>query len=131
MIAVPLHVVFGPLIDATGSEFTVKARVAVAEQPFASVTVTVYVPAVLTVIAAVVCAPALHKYDTPPVAVNTLDPPAQIVWLPLIDAVGNGFTVNVRLAVAVQPPGKVTVTVYVPAVATVMAAVVCAPALQT
>ena len=39
------------------------------------------------------------------------------------------FTVNALLAVAVQPPAFVTVTVYVPAVETVIAAVV-APVLH-
>jgi hypothetical protein len=50
--------------------------------------------------------------------------------LPQVDAVavacafGNGFTVKVRVAVAVQPLASVAVTVYVPAVLTVIDAVV-------
>jgi hypothetical protein len=47
----------------------------------------------------------------PPVAVNVLEVPAQIVFVPVIDGVGNAFTVKVRLAVAVQPEAFVTVTV--------------------
>ncbi len=64
-----------------------------------------------TVIDAVVAAPWLHKYEVPPVAVNTVDVPAQITLPPVIAAVGNGFTVKVRVAVAVQPFALVTVTV--------------------
>ena len=80
-------------------------------------------PAVDTVIAAVV-ADVFHKYDVPPVAVNTVDVPEQMILLPVIAAVGNGLTVKARVAVAVQPAALVTVTVYVPAVDTVIAAVV-------
>ena len=64
----------------------------------------------MTVIAAVV-ALVFHKYEVPPVAVNTLLPPAQITCVPPIDATGNGFTVNTRVAVAEQPFAFVTVTV--------------------
>ena len=47
----------------------------------------------------------------PPVAVNVLEVPAQIVFVPDIDGVGKALTVKVRLAVAVQPEAFVTVTV--------------------
>ena len=47
-----------------------------------------------------------------------------IVFVPVIVGVGNGFTVNIRVAVAVQPAALVTVTVYVPAVVTLIAALV-------
>ena len=47
----------------------------------------------------------------PPVAVNVLVSPAQIVFVPEILAVGKALTVKVRLAVAVQPEAFVTVTV--------------------
>ena len=89
-------------------------RLAVAVQPAAVVTVTVYVPAVDTVMEAVVCAPSLHKYVTPGVAV------AVKVALVVTHvngagafrlAVGNGFTVNIRVAVAVHPFASVIVTV--------------------
>jgi len=50
--------------------------------------------------------------------------PAQ--YGPALEAVGvgNGFTVTVVVAVAVQPEALVTVTVYVPDMATVEAAIV-------
>ena len=47
----------------------------------------------------------------PPVAVNVLEVPAQMVLVPDMLAVGLALTVNVRLAVAVQPDAFVTVTV--------------------
>jgi hypothetical protein len=56
--------------------------------------------------------------------VNTVDVPEQITLLPVMAATGNGFTINVRVAVAVQPLASVAVTVYVPAVLTVIDAVV-------
>jgi hypothetical protein len=58
-----------------------------------------------------VLAPVLQAYVPPPVAVNVLVSPAQIVFVPVIDDVGNAFTVKVRVAVAVQPEAFVTVTV--------------------
>ena len=64
----------------------------------------------MTVIAAVV-AFVFHKYEVPPVAVNTLLPPVQMACVPLIAATGNGFTVNTRVAVAEHPFAFVTVTV--------------------
>jgi len=51
-------------------------------------------------------------------------PPAHIVLVPAMLGVGNAFTVKVLLSVAVQPAALVTVTVYVAAVDTVIAAVV-------
>ena len=59
---------------------------------------------------AAVVAPVLHAYVPPPLAVKVDEPPAQMVCVPLIAAVGNGVTVSARLAVAVQPL-LVTVTV--------------------
>jgi hypothetical protein len=46
-----------------------------------------------TVIAAV-AAPVLHKYVPPPLAVKVVELPLQIVFVPVIDAVGIGFTVT-------------------------------------
>ena len=65
----------------------------------------------------------------PPVAVNVEEPPAQIVWVPETEADGAEFTVKARFAVAVQPDADVTVTVYVPAALTEIAALV-APVLH-
>jgi hypothetical protein len=84
------------------------------------------VPLVLTVMAAVV-APVDQRYDVPPEAVSVTLPPAQNVVGPegVMVAVGSGLTVTVCDAGAdVQPLASVVVTVYVPAVDTVMAAVV-------
>ena len=112
----PAQNVVGPLgmIVAVGNGLTVTVWLAGAEvQPFPSVVVTVYVPFVLTVIAAVV-APVDQRYDTPPEAVSVTLPPAQKVVGPLgvIVAVGNGFTVTVCDAGAdVQPFPSVVVTV--------------------
>jgi hypothetical protein len=55
--------------------------------------------------------------------------PAQIVLVPLMLGVGKAFTVNVRVAISLQPAALVAVAVYVPALDTVMAAVV-APVLH-
>lgn len=56
--------------------------------------------------------PVLHKYVPPPVAVRVLLKPSQTVFgEELAVAFGCGFTVTVVVAVLVQPPGPVTVTV--------------------
>jgi hypothetical protein len=125
----PVQNVVGPLgvIVAVGSGFTVTVCEAGADvQLFASVVVTVYVPEVETVIAAVV-APVDQRYEVPPDAVSVTLPPAQNVVGPLgvIVAVGSGFTVTVCDAgTEVQLFASVVVTVYVPEVETVIAAVV-------
>ena len=56
-------------------------------------------------------APVDQAYVPPPVAVNVLVSPAQMVFVPEILAVGRALTVKERLAVAVQPEAFVTVTV--------------------
>jgi len=112
----PAQNVVGPLgvIVAVGSGFTVTVCDAGDDvQPFASVVVTVYVPEVETVIAAVV-APVDQRYETPPDAVSVTLPPAQNVVAPLgvIVAVGSGFTVtNCDAGVEVHPFASVVVTV--------------------
>ena len=95
----PLQNVTGPpaVIVAVGNAFTVTTVAAdVAEQLAALVTVTVYEPAVLTVIDCVV-APVLHNQDAPADAVSVTEPPLQNVTGPpaVIVAVGNGLTVTV------------------------------------
>ena len=85
--------------------------------PF-TVWVTVYVPAVVTVIDEVV-APLLHNKD--PVndpAVNTEFP--QLLTTDTVGAAGVVFGAAVPLPVALVHPFIVCVTVYVPAVVTVM-----------
>ena len=67
-----------------------------------------------------VVAPVVQAKEVPPKAVNVADAPEQIipslfavpdVSAMVMDGVGNGLTVIVVLAVAVQPNALVTVTV--------------------
>ena len=87
---------------------------AVSVHPFASVTVTVYVVAVVgfTVMAAVV-APVLQRKDTPPDAVSVVEPPTQMDGLEgVMTQVGGGFTITVTEQDDVHPlSASVTVTV--------------------
>jgi hypothetical protein len=112
----PLQKVSGPLAVtfAFAAGLTVTVCEAVAEQPFASVTATVYVvvEAGVTVIDDVV-APVDHENDVPPLAVSVALVPAQIADGPEMVAVGSGLTVMVCDALFVQPRASVTVTVYV------------------
>ena len=93
--------------------------------PFASVTVTEYAPAVLTVIQFVV-APVLHKYEEAPAGTqSSVDCPSpQMKSLPLIVQSGSGLTTTVALHTLLHPSPSVTVTEYSPAVLTVMQFVV-------
>jgi hypothetical protein len=104
----------------------------VSVQPFAEVTVTVYVPAEVTLVAAVV-APLLQEYVPPPAAVKVMEVVVHVrtvVAGAVIAATGAVlFCVIVIDSVSVQPFAEVTVTVYVPAEVTLVAAVV-APLLQ-
>jgi len=103
------------MILHTGSGLTVTVVVHELVQPFASVTVTVYVVVIvgLTVIEAVVC-PVLHKNVMPPEAVNVFEPPSQMDKLPqTMLHTGNGFTVTVVAHELLHPNAFVTVTVYV------------------
>ena len=113
------------MIVAVGKLFTVTVVIVdVAEHPLALVTVTLKVPLFVTLIVCVV-APVLHNQvlPTPAVPVKFTDPPEQNVVGPpaVIVAVGNAFTVTVVIAeVATHPFTSVTVTLYVPAVATLI-----------
>jgi len=84
-----------------------------------------------TVMAAVV-APVLQLYPVPPLAVNVVFSPTQILAdAGDIDGVGKAFTVTVALVLAVHPAALVTVTVYVVVVAGfIVIADVVAPVLQ-
>ena len=55
----------------------------------------------------------LHKYVIPVAgaAVKVVEPPLQIMFVPVIEAFGFACTVTVRVAVSVQPLAFVTVTV--------------------
>ena len=102
-------------------------------QPFVSVTVTLYVPAVLVLIVDVV-APVLQANvfePVPPagVAVNVAGNALVHASTSETETVGFGFTVSVPAPVPVQPLVSVTVTVYVPAVLVLIVEVV-APVLQ-
>ena len=104
----------------------------VSVHPFAAVTVTVYVPAELTLVAAVV-APLLQEYVPPPVAVKLILVVVHVrtvVVGAVIAATGAVlFCVIVMDSVSVNPVGPVTVTIYVPGAVTLVVAVV-APLLQ-
>jgi hypothetical protein len=105
--------------------------------PFASITVTVYVPAVRPVAVAVVWLLIDHRYvigAVPPVAVAValpLLPPAQETFTTLVVTVGPLRLITVAEAVFVQPLASVTVTVYVPAERFAIVAVVAPGALHT
>ena len=124
----------GGLIEHDGFGFTVRVAEQTVLQPLESVTVSVYVPAVLTVMLAVV-APLLHLCEYPGVppdgvVVNVWLKPAQTSALGgLIEHEGLGFTVRVAEQTVLQPLESVTVSVYVPVALTVMLAVV-APVLH-
>ena len=102
----------GAVIVAFGLGETLTVFDAVAEHPFASVTVTLYVVVAdgETVVAAVV-APVLQRYEVPPDAVNVTELPAHIVAGPVIVAVAGAFTETVFDALAEQPLESVTCTV--------------------
>ena len=105
----------GHEMSQTGSGFTVTVVEHELLQPFASVTVTVYVVVVvgLTVMEAVV-AEVLHRNDVPPDAVSVVEFPIQIAGLAgVILHVGSGFTVTVVEQELLHPFSSVTVTVYV------------------
>jgi hypothetical protein len=115
----PLQMETGFPAFAVSEDCTVTVTWAVSVQPFAPVTVTVYV--VVAVGDAVGLAPVValkpvagfHAYDVPPLAVKGVLFPVQIVTLFPALAFGKALTVIVTDAVAVHPPELVTVTVYV------------------
>jgi hypothetical protein len=113
VIVLPAQKALGPLIvGVAGSGFDVTACAAeVAEQPFASVTVTLYDPAAETVIDCVV-APVDQRLPVNAEDVSVIVLPAQNELGPLIVGVaGTGFEVTALAAdVAEQPFASVTVT---------------------
>ena len=115
-------------IEAPGSVLSkVVLTLATEVHPLAPVTVTVKVPAVETVIDEVV-APVFHRKDPLPLAVKVVEGMVQLKSRPLLFAIEAPGSVlsSVVEAVAedVQPLAPVTVTVNVPDVDMVMAAVV-------
>jgi hypothetical protein len=124
----------GLLTETVGFGSTVSVPVPDPVQPFVSVTVTEYVPAVLVLIVEVV-APVLQSYVTAPVpplgvAVNVAGSALEHAVGLLTDTVGLGSTVSVPVPDPVQPFVSVTVTEYVPAVLVLIVEVV-APVLQS
>ena len=112
----PAQIVVAPSIcERTGSSLTVTlVTVLVAEQPLASVTVTVYSPAVEAVYVAPVPTvddPLLQEYDEPSLAVKTTLPPLQnVVADPaMIVAVVAAGSDTVPDVVEVHPLASVTV----------------------
>ena len=52
-------------------------------------------------------------YVTPPVATKVVDSPTQIILSPLIEGIGNGFTLTEMEVFALHPLISVAVTVYI------------------
>jgi hypothetical protein len=109
---------------ALGAAVTVIVLLAVLMQPAALVTVTLYCPAkagVLMVAVVAVKPPGpVQLYATPTVvAVNTTLAFPQTLVAPVTVATVGALTEIFLLAVAVQPPALVTVTLYKPAIAVV------------
>jgi hypothetical protein len=96
---------------------TLTVTCAVSEHPFASVTVTVYVVVAeglatgLEPVVALKPVAGPQVYEVPPLALKVTLFPVQIVTLFPALALGNGFTVTVTEADAVQPAASVTITV--------------------
>jgi hypothetical protein len=110
----PLQITFVPVMVAIGKALTAIPLLAVAVQPLALVTVTVYVAFAvgLTVMAAVV-SPVFHKYVPPPAAVNVVLPPLQIIAVPVMLAVGLGLTVIVTGVTGPVQPFEIGVILIV------------------
>ena len=113
----PKQIVAGEPALAVGVVFTVIATVAVAEHPLV-VPVTVYVVVADGVAFGFAIEGLLnpvvgnHAYVVPPLAVNGVEVPEQIVAVPLADTDGIGLTVTVTTCVEEHIP-VVPVTVYV------------------
>src|SRR5690606_27600667 len=100
----------------TGNTLTETSTVSLPIQPFALVTVTLYVPAVVT---ANVCAVELSdQRNVAPVfcAFNVTVFPAQITVSAPKFTTGRTFSVITIVSFSIQPLLKVTTTEYVPAV---------------
>ena len=106
----------------------VKVTLASSVHPLLAVTVTVYVPAVVGLVLAVFVL-LLQAYVPPPVAVSDILVCEQVISVTpslfVIPAVGSVIScVIVILSVSVHPLDLVTVTLYVPVLDRVLAAVV-------
>jgi hypothetical protein len=119
--------------ETVGFGSTVRVPVVEPVQPFVSVTVTLYVPAVLVLIVEVV-APVLHAKVAAPVppagvAVSVAGSVLAQTSTAAIETVGFGLAVRVPVPEPVQPFVSVAVTLYVPAVLVLIVEVV-APVLH-
>jgi hypothetical protein len=106
--------VVGVAVTETGRTVTVAEAVAV--QPFAAVTVTVYVVVAAGQTLIVAMEPPgglLHEYVPPPVAVILVHAPWHIVAGLAVAVAVAVFTVMVTLLDAVHPKASVTVRLYV------------------
>ena len=118
VVQVSTVVVGGEILTDGALLFCVITCAAVAVHPFAAVTVTVYVPELVTLNVAFVPTtevPFDHEYVPPPVAVKEIDVVAQVNTLvvgAVMAAVGNAVLWVITCdAVAVHPLVPVTVTV--------------------
>ena len=113
--------------------FKVVTALDVSVQPFAPVTVTVNVPAVVIEFDAATVELLLHIYVPPPLAVKVVLGEAQVnAKVPERPTTGGEvFKVVTALDVAEQPFAAVTVTVNVPAVEIELDAATVEPLLQT
>jgi len=127
VIGLPGQNELGPLrvgVGGTGAAVLVTTNGAdVAEQPPASVTVTVYVPAVETMIDCVV-APVDQRFPVAEDELSVIVLSADTEEGPLIAGVAAALTVTTNGADVAEPRALVTVTVYVPAAETVIDCVV-------
>lgn len=119
------------MADAASAGGSVNVTDAVVMQPFASVTVTVYDPAISAVAVAPVPPAGAHEYEygaVPPEAVTVAEPllpPKQRMFAELvIVAPGPPVFATFAVAVVVHPLASVIVTVYDPAISPVAVAAV-------
>jgi len=106
----PGQIVLLPVMVHTGSVFTVTVLVQVLVDPFEFCTVTVYVPAEVTLMQFVV-APVLHKYPNAPAGTQScVDFPGQKELLPLMRQTGLYTTETDLLQVLLQPFESVKIT---------------------
>ena len=95
--------------------FAVTVMLAVDEQPFVPVTVTVYNPAEVIDAAAILPKPLSHEYEPAPVAVTLIALVLQVnsvePVLFVMPAVGNSFTTTVAVEVDTHPKASVVVKV--------------------
>ena len=122
-VEAPLHSTFVcAVIEAVSWDGSVITTEVLDVQPFTSVAVTLYVPAVRPVAVAEVW-PLFHKYvivPVPPVpeaVAEPFEPPKQLTFteVGIVTATALAGCIIVTVAVSVQPFESVTVTLWLPA----------------